>query len=455
MEAQKFARIYVSRSYEHRFRIRLDAAAMISVLICLLYLIPAVLIVPQMTFAGRPALVLALGLFAWWVIARLSPGLLLIGPQPLRWASLVYLLSIMFAYLAGLLRGLLPLEQNAQDFTFLVTLQFLGVILMVADGIPNWDRLRGVLRVFVWCAGIMAVIGFAQSSFQFDLMKYIPKLGLQAKSSLADFQGRGDGGLFRVAGTTFHYIEFSTVMAMAVPFAIHFMRFAPKRSSRQAFGAITLLTAAAVPLAISRTGVVALIAALAVMFGVWNWRMRYNALLWGIALTGIMFVAKPGLLGTLKAMFLYVGLDPSISGRTDDYEHVGRWFTERPWLGRGPGTLIPELYLFLDNQWLLTLVTAGIVGVVALAGLHITCISLAAVALRRSTNAEDRHLCAALISSQVVAILVAATFDSLSFTTFSFTLALMSGLCGTVWRLTHPARIVRTATVNRHILRLS
>lgn len=447
-------RTYISRTYgPRRFRVRIDVAAMISVMVCLLYLMPATMIVPQMTFAGRPALLLALGLFAWWVIARLSPGLLLIGPQPLRWASLFYLLSILLAYLAGMLRGLPIIELNRQDFTVLVTFQFLGVILMVADGIPNWERLRGVLRVFVWCAGIMAVIGFIQSTFQLDITEFYPTLGLQLKSELADFQGRGDAGLVRVAGTTFHYIEFSTVMAMAVPFALHFVRFAPKRSSRQMYAIITLLIAAAVPLAISRTGVVALVAVMAVMaITVWNWRMIYNIMLLAGALVGTLMVAKPGLLGTLKAMFVYVGLDPSISGRTDDYAQVGRWFAERPWLGRGPGTLIPDLYLTLDNQWLMTLITGGIVGVAALVVLHATCIALAIFAMRRASRDEDRHLCGALLSSQVVAILVGFTFDSFSFTTFSFSLALMSGICGTVWRLTHPARMVRTSTVDRLFL---
>jgi len=187
-----------------------------------------------------------------------------------------------------------------------------------------------------------------------------------------------------------------------------------------------------------------------VMFvAAWNWRIRYNVMAVGAALVAGLFLVKPGLLGTLKAMFLWAGADPSISGRTDDYDYVAYWFAQRPWLGRGPGTLIPDLYIILDNQWLLTLVTGGIVGVVALAALHVTCISLALTALRRSATTEDRHLCAALLTSQIVAILVGLTFDSLSFTTFSFTLALMCGLCGAVWRFTHPAREVRTSTVKR------
>jgi O-antigen ligase len=187
-----------------------------------------------------------------------------------------------------------------------------------------------------------------------------------------------------------------------------------------------------------------------VMFvAAWNWRMRYNMLIITVAVVGALVVLRPGLLGTLRSMFVGADEDPSITGRTDDYEMVSHWFSQRPWLGRGPGTLIPDLYIILDNQWLMTLVTGGVIGIAALAAFHLTCIALASVALRRSVTEEDRHLCAALISAQVVAILVGATFDSFSFTTFAFTLALMSGLCGAVWRFTHPTRMIRTSTVNR------
>jgi polysaccharide biosynthesis protein PslJ len=46
----------------------------------------------------------------------------------------------------------------------------------------------------------------------------------------------------------------------------------------------------------------------------------------------------------------------------------------------------------------------------------------------------------------VMAIAVAGTFDSLSFMTYATILALTLGMCGTVWRLTHPARTVSTST---------
>lgn len=439
-------RTYTSR----RLQVRLDVATVIALAVCLLYMLPAALIVPGLTFAGRPALVLALGLLAWWLLARLSPSLFVVGPQPLRWACLFYLVSILLSYIAGLLRGLPTLEANRQNFTVLVTFEFIGLVLMSADGIANWERLRKVLRVFVWAAAFMAVIGLIQSVFEYDIAQRLIVPGLEVKSDLADFQKRGDGGLFRVAGTAIHYIEFSTVLAMAVPFGLHFARFAPTKRARRTFTVLTLLIAAAVPVAISRTGVVALGAAMAVMFvAAWNWRTRYNMFLISVVVLGGITVLRPGLLGTLKAMFLFADEDPSVTGRTDDYVLVSHWFSQRPWLGRGPGTLIPDIYIILDNQWLLTLVTGGIIGVLALAVFHLTCLTQAIIALRRSTTVEDRHLCATLISSQVIAILVSATFDSFNFTTFAFTLALMSGLCGAVWRFTHPTRMIRTSTVKR------
>jgi O-antigen ligase len=322
------------------------------------------------------------------------------------------------------------------------------VVLMAADGLPNWQRLNGVLRVYVWAGGVMATVAFIQVLTEVNIATYIRLPGTQVLGDLADFQPRGEGGLFRVAGTATHYIEFSTVMAMAVPFAIHFARFATSKRAKFAAAVVAVLMTAAIPMAISRTGVIALLTAILVMFvAAWNWRTRYNVMAVGIAVVGAFMLLKPGLLGTIRAMFTSIDEDPSISGRTDDYEIVGHFFNQRPWFGRGPGTLIPDLYLILDNQWLMTLVVGGIVGVAAFAALHLVSLTLAWIALKRADRPEDKHLCAALISAIVISMLVSATFDSLSFTTFGFTLALCCGVCGAVWRFTHPARAVRTSSV--------
>lgn len=435
-------RVYVTR----RRYTRIDAAVLLSAMICLLDLIPASLILPGMTDIGRPALVLALLLWFWWVLVRLNPRLVLVGPQPIRWAVLVYGLSVLISYAAGFLRGLTAIEANGADRALLSTAVFTGVILTAADGIPNWERLRGVLRVFVWCSLFMALVGIVQFSTKLDLTQYLMVPGLQAKGWVPDFAARGAGDFFRVASTATHYIEFSTVMAMALPFAIHFALYAPSRGKRKAFLFSALVIAAAVPVALSRTGILALVVVIAVMMPVWGWRMRYNVLGFTAVLGALLMLGRPGLLGTLRDMFTNAQEDSSIQARTERYGLVGYYFAQRPWLGRGTGTWIAPQYQILDNQWLGLALSNGLVGVAALVILHIAAIVLAIIALRRATTAEDRHLCAALVSTQIIAMVVAATFDSLSFTTFSTTLALMTGFCGTVWRFTHPARTVRTST---------
>ena len=441
-----------ARTYATRRRLpRVDAAGLLSLMVFLLYCLPATLIVPEMTFAGRPALLVAFVLTCWWSLTRLHPRLVMPGPQPMRWAAFAYLVSFLLSYLAGTMRGLPQVEANGQDFAMIIMIEFLGVVLIAADGVPNWQRFLGVLKVFIWSAGIAAIVGLIESATAIEVTRYMTLPGLSSHGQAADFAARGDGGLFRVASTTAHYIELGTVMAIAVPFAIHFARFAPSRSARIASGSLALLMAAVIPMTVSRSGVLALTAAVGVVFiAVWGWRTRYHVLMFGAVAVGAIAVLKPGLLGTLRSLFVSAQGDPSIQGRTEDYQYVAYWFAQRPWLGRGPGTLIPDLYRLLDNQWLGTLVTGGIVGVLAFAGLHITGITLASIALRRSRRPDERDLCAALIAAQVTSILVSGTFDSLSFTTFSFTLALTCGLSGAAWRLTHPRRTIRTSNVRWH-----
>jgi polysaccharide biosynthesis protein PslJ len=438
---------YVSR----RHHARLDIAAMLSLMLILLYCLPAELIFPDLTYAGRPALILALMLFCWWTVAHLAPGLFLVGPQPLRWASLFFLFSVLLSYLAGMLRGLVTQEANAQNFALLSTLQILGVVLVAADGIPNWMRLHRVLQVFCWCAAFMGLVAFIQAIAKFDPSQYLVLPGFQLKGDLVGFSSRGDDGLFRVAGTATHYIEYSSCLAMALPFAVHYARFAPTANQRKVFVGLALFLAASVPISVSRTGIVALAATLVLMVPIWTWRVRYHLLVFGVLLAGVLAAVRPGIIGTLTALFTKADEDPSISGRTQDYAWVEQWFSQRPILGRGPRTLIPDIYIILDNQWLYSLVTQGIVGLLALAAMHLTAIYLGALAYRRSVSLADKHLCMALICAQVISILVGATFDSLSFTTFSTTWALMTGLSGAVWRLTHNARTVRTSTIRRLI----
>ncbi|MEV6343176.1 O-antigen ligase family protein [Actinoplanes sp. NPDC051851] len=432
-------RLYVSR---RRF-LRIDAAALLSLMIALLALIPARLIVPNMTDLGRPALLIGFVLCLWWLLVRLNPHLVLVGPQPMRWVVLIYLLAALISYAVGLLRGLTEMEANGADRAILSIGIFAGVLLMAADGIPNWARLDGVIRIFVTCSAIMSFIGLLQFVLYLDVTQYISIPGLEAKGWAPELEIRGSG--IRVASTTGHYIELSTILAIALPFAIHLALYAESKLRRQISMVLAVVIAAGVPATMSRTGFVGLGIVMLVMVPIWTWRTRYNMLVIAVGLACAMITVKPAVVDTLTRMFSGAAEDPSITARTKRYDMVAYYFNQRPWLGRGTGTWISPQYQYLDNQWLDTALMGGIIGVVALALLHLTGISLAGLALRRSTTREGKHLCAALIASQLIAIFVGFTFDSLSFSSYFLVLALMLGLCGAVWRFTHPQRMVRTS----------
>ncbi len=433
-----------SRTYLSRRRVpRLDAATAICIMIALLTLIPSRYIVPGMTDLGRPALVVGLLMAAWWLTVRLTPHLVLPGPQPIRWALLVYTLSMLASYAVGQLRGLTTMEANGADRALLFLAIFAGVSLAAADGIANWARLDRVLRFLVGCGTVMAVIGLIQFTFAVDLTAIFTIPGLESKKEVLGFEERGAG--IRVASTTTHYIELATVLATILPFAVHQAIFATTRRRRMMAIVQSAVLAAGVLTTISRSGVLAVAIVALVLVPTWTWRLRYNAFVLATMLAAALTVAKPSLIKTFSSLFDDPSKNPAFTVRQARYPLVWYYVGESPWLGRGTGTYLYPQYQILDNQWLAFLISNGIVGVVAMALMHLTAIVVALRARRRATTDEARHLCAVLVSTQVIALVVAGTYDSMSFLTYATLVALTLGLCGTVWRLTHVSEAVRTA----------
>lgn len=437
--------LFAERTYASRRRRRafFDVPALISLMIVLTFVLPTRLVVPQLTGVGRPALMLGLLLTGLWLISKAHPVWGTRGPQPIRWAAVFFLLSLMISYAAGYLRGLPPGEANGADMTVIATVVFLGTIVAVADFVPNRARLEQIVRTTVWFGAVMALIGHFEFATKIALADYIKIPGLVLNSEMMGLQARGNG-FVRVASTATHYIEFSTVMAMVLPFAIHVALFGQTRNQRFMGLISAALIGAAIPVALSRTGILALFVAMIVMFPVWSWRVRFNIGVLGLGLIGCLMVVRPGLLGTIASLFRTLGSDPSIKGRTDDYSIVSQFITMRPIFGRGFGTFLPDEYIILDNQYLQTIIGGGYVGLIALFALHLAAIVLCVLAYRRSTNPMDKHLCGCLIAVQFVALAVHATFDSFGFSTFVTLLALFTGMAGAIWRLTHPARQIRS-----------
>ncbi|MEV6525254.1 O-antigen ligase family protein [Longispora sp. NPDC051575] len=422
-------------------RIAANPVGLLAAVVFLIYWLPARVIVPGLTSIGRPGTLLALMLMLLWLLAHLHPDHTVGGRQPMRWGVLAYFLALSASYISGELRGLSVLESNNADRTMLAAGAMIGVALMAADGLRSRRQLGLMLRVLFWSGAFMSIVGILQFALRKDITIYIQPPGLVFQAPPVGFSNRGAGGLVRVAGTVGHYIEFSTlVAAVVVPLGLHFSRYAVRSLERQLIAVATVISACAIPLALSRTGILALFISMIVVGIAWPWKRRITIGLATLATTAAFSVIRPGLLGTLRALFFNSENDPSLSGRTDDYARVFPLIYERIWLGRGTGTFIPEQYFLLDNQWLLTLVSSGIIGVAGLTVLFCTGIGQGIAVWRRAARESDRHLAACLVGGLAAFMFSAFTFDALFFTTFVVTLGLLLGAVGALWRISGSGR---------------
>ena len=193
---------------------------------------------------------------------------------------------------------------------------------------------------------------------------------------------------------------------------------------------------------ISRSSMIAMAISVLVLMPLSTSRRRYNVGIFGAAMLVALTGASPMIGRTISKVFADAGTDPSITSRTQRYAMVGTTshsdlVRPRPEPGsRRTSTWTTRVAAALEN---------GIVGVAMLALLHIIALSLAVIALRRASTAEDRHLCLAMVAVQLGAIFIAYTFDVLAYSTYTTMLGIMIGVCGAVWRFAHPARQVRTS----------
>ncbi len=242
------------------------------------------------------------------------------------------------------------------------------------------------------------------------------------------------GGLKRVTGTTIDPIELGVVAGMLLPLALYLLLYDRDRRPWRRWVPMMCI-AVAIPVSVSRSAIVAVAVSVG-MFVVLLPRARRLPLIAAlpVAVTGV-FVAAPGLIGTLARYFTLGGSDPSILHRTNNYSYVETLVRHAPWFGTGEGTYLPTVQHILDNQYLTTAIELGIVGLVVLTYFFALPVATALVARQRTADPELRTLCGALAGSAAAAMICSATFDSLSFPVFTYVEALILGLCGACWLL--------------------
>ena len=129
-----------------------------------------------------------------------------------------------------------------------------GVALLAADGITSIARVHVLMKRVVAGVAGLASLGLVEFFTGWNPALTLAIPGLTRNIELSS-QGRAS--FVRVQATTLHPIEFGALVGMVLPVAVHYALMAKGRRARRIAWLQVGLMGAVLPMALSRTGVVA------------------------------------------------------------------------------------------------------------------------------------------------------------------------------------------------------
>jgi O-antigen ligase len=420
-----------------------DATTILAFFVALEFVLPSRLVINYLPLSLSAASLVALLLGTLWICTQLTTTLgAAKGRNPVRTMLFAYCCVLLASYANAAVIHLPTDEREIGDHAMVTTFALIFVGLAVCDGVRSRDRLYFLLRVIVVCGSIVAFVGILQFLFQFDLTPHLRPPGMHF-GSFDPSTGSRDG-LTRAAGTTSNPLEFGVFCAMVLPLAIHVAYRATRGGRRAGFWWTCVgLIGAGLMFSVSRSAILGLAAAGIVLFIGWPARRRLWMAVTGVGFLVVIKVASPGLLGTFLSLFQNAGQDSSVQWRTHDYATARDLIGQHIWLGRGIGTWYAPKHEVFDNQYLLTLVDSGVIGLVAFLGIVLSamyaalrvCLLCYRFPARVETGGTDRDLALSVAASVAVVLPTCATFDFLAFPTVSAFLFLLVGIAAALLRL--------------------
>lgn len=417
----------------------------------LLLAVPTRLIVGPIGAPGTPANLFAMACLVFWVCAvagGLNPRR---GLSPTRLAFGLFSAMVFISYAAGHIQGwyqpadihqrsdrlwqsanvdqVTATVGSAADRGLLAWVGWAGVVLLTAEGMRSWRDLEKLVSWVVGAGTFVAGLGVIQYFTKWNIAGLFQIPGLTALTEFGNALSRSE--LNRIVATSAHPIELGVVMAALLPLALH----RSLHSARRSAWIPTVLIGLAALMSVSRSAIV--VAAVALLVLVIGWPMRWRLVALALVpVAGLVGpIALPGLLGTLRSLFTGLESDPSITGRTDDYDLVFGLVAERPLVGQGLFTWVPMVYRTIDNQGLVLLLELGILGTAAFAWLVLSGVLQAFAPVRMSGDPQQRHLGFAVAAGLIGVVTSYVTFDAMGFRQVAGLTFLLVGMAGAVWHL--------------------
>lgn len=420
-----------------------------------MFVFPPYMVISAIGASGSMGQILAMILMGIWLVMCIfgihKPWNL---GFPGRAALICWVLASCISYVAlfsGLTGNNDVLGRAAADRWMLLIFAGCGLTLSINDSIRNSDDLKSLVRWLLAGASFCSFIAIIQFITVSDPMEFLTAnmVGFTSNGSVQTFQPRGS--FMRVAGTTMHPIELGVVTSMILPLAVWSALFDRRRKPVIAWGMVGLILAGNF-VTVSRSGMLGLAIAVVVLLPFLpKLARRWAFLIIPPALAGV-FMLVPGMLTTLFDTASAGSSDSSITYRTDDYPLAIGLMLKRPLFGLGPGTWMPlEPKDNFDNQFLLTGVTLGLIGLVAMViYILVPCIASISAGIR-AVDDSTRLFCGAVVASLLVAFVGSGTFDSFSFPVFALVLPVIVGLSGVAWRSAKEKQVIPSGSTNNLI----
>lgn len=420
-----------SRSFNAGHATAPDAVTVLTIYLVILLAVPADRRVGALGGAGAPATLFALASLLWWCWHHIQhPHAVWTRRfQPVRTAMFVYCAAVLASYVLASLSALPVTDISVADMGLLRVAAFAGMLLVANDGIPSKERFLVLIRRLCTMAGLYAALGLVQFFTGVSIVDSIQIPGL-ASASGGGTEARA--GFIRADATAMHPLEYAMVLVMALPFCLTVAIYDKRRSASMRWFPVAAIALSSV-LSVTRSALLGLAAVVLVLLPTWPRNIRRGMSVAFVAILAVVYVAVPGMMGTIVGMF--TGGSSSVESRTSGYDTAADFVAVSPFFGRGFGTFLPA-YRILDNQYLGSIIETGLVGFASLL-LVFACAAVVAIAgSRRELDALPKHLGVALFASVLGGALLTAFFDCFAFPQACGMLFFVLGLCGSYWNLT-------------------
>ena len=352
------------------------------------------------------------------------------GLQPIRVALVVLLLSVGVSYFLAMSGPMSSDEISPADVALLALASWTGTLLLSHDHIYDRERLDTLIWRLSVCGGFIALLGIVQVATR---NVWVDQISIPGLTGSPGYGLNSRGGFPRPVGFATHPIEYGTLVTMILPLALY-IGFTQVDRNFTIRWLPALALAVLMPMTSSRSAYLGATIGLTICLIGWTKTRRLKVL--GLIGAGLvaMTVVTPNLVSSIVGLFSGAGEDPSVESRTDSFALAFEFIAQQPWFGRGLGTFLPK-YRILDNEYLLLLITIGIVGTLAFLGLGLTALATLIRLRVRTFNEASRDLAIALAAAIASGFACLFMFDAFAFPMTMGLLFLILGLGGAFRRI--------------------